>query len=153
MHQRRGAISPDQGAFLAPSETLILPHTKLHFTLALIHLTPFMTHVIPGKITISPNVLTTIVTQTALDANGVRALGARAPQIVDVKGQKAAASGVEVVIQGTTVYVALNVDVTPDANMMTLAETLQRDIARNIEHILGMQVARVDVTIGDIAFS
>ncbi len=112
-----------------------------------------MTHVIPGKITISPNVLTTIVTQTALDANGVRALGARAPQIVDVKGQKAAASGVEVVIQGNTVYVALNVDVTPDANMMTLAETLQRDIARNIEHILGMQVARVDVTIGDIAFS
>ncbi len=111
-----------------------------------------MAHAIPGKITISPNVLTTIVAQTALDTEGVRALGARAPQITDVKGQKAVAPGVEVVIEGNAVYVALNVDVTPDANMMALAETLQRDIARNIEHILGMQVARVDVTIGDIAF-
>ncbi len=142
-------------ALLVPSPTLILFYTPHDVALhAGAHpCSPFMTHVIPGKITISPNVLTTIVTQTALDANGVRALGARAPQIVDVKGQKAVASGVEVVIKDNTVYVALNVDVTPDANMMTLAETLQRDIARNIEHILGMQVARVDVTIGDIAFS
>ena len=112
-----------------------------------------MSSSLPGRITISPQVLTTIVTQTALDTEGVRALGARPPHIIDAKGRKAAGPGVEAVVAENTVYVALNVDVAPDVNVMALAAALQQEIAHNIEHILGMQVARVDVIIGDVAFS
>jgi uncharacterized alkaline shock family protein YloU len=107
---------------------------------------------LPGRITISPQVLTTIVAQTALDTEGVRALGPRPPRIAEAKGARASAPGVEAVVVDHTVYVALTVQVAPDANMMALASTLQQEIARNIEHILGMQVARVDVHIGDVAF-
>ncbi len=114
---------------------------------------PSMSSSLPGRITISPQVLTTIVAQTALDAEGVRALGARPSHITDAQGRKATGPGVEVIITDNTVYVSLCVDVAPGVNMMTLAATLQREIAHNIEHILGMQVARVDVTIGDVAFS
>ena len=107
---------------------------------------------LPGRITISPQVLTTIVAQTALDTEGVSALGPQAPRITDVKGARASAPGVEAVVADDTVYVALMIETAPDANMMTLANTLQQEIARNIEHILGMHVARVDVHIGDVAF-
>jgi uncharacterized alkaline shock family protein YloU len=112
-----------------------------------------MTDQLPGRITIAPQVLTTIVEQTALDAKGVQALGARPPHIRDAEGRRAVGSGVEAVVSDNTVFVALNVKAAPDINMLTLAETLQRDVARNIEHILGMKVARVDVHIGDVTFS
>ncbi len=108
---------------------------------------------ISGKITIAPQVLTTIVEQTALDTKGVRALGARPPHIRDAEGRRAVGSGVEAIVSDNTVFVALNVEAAPDVNMLALAEVLQRDIARNVEHILGMKVARVDVAIGDVTFS
>ncbi len=111
-----------------------------------------MSSSLPGRITISPQVLTTIVAQTALDTEGVRALGGRPPRIADAKGRRATGPGVEAVVTDDAVYVALSVDVAPGVNMMALAAALQQEIARNIEHILGMQVARVDVTIGDVAF-
>lgn len=112
-----------------------------------------MTQPISGKITIAPQVLTTIVEQTALDTKGVQALGARPPHIRDTEGRRAVSSGVEVIVRDNTVFVALTIDAAPDANMLTLAETLQHDIAHNVEHILGMKVAQVDVYIGDVIFS
>ena len=112
-----------------------------------------MTQPISGKITIAPQVLTTIVEQTTLDTKGVQALGARPPHIRDTEGRRAVGSGVEAIVSDNTVFVALSVKAAPDINILTLAETLQHDIARNVEHILGMKVARVDVYIGDVTFS
>ena len=112
-----------------------------------------MSKELSGKITIAPQVLTTIVEQTALDTTGVHALGARPPRIRDAEGRRAVGAGAEAVVQDNTVFVAVSVMAAPDINMLTLAETLQQDIARNIEHILGMKVARVDVYIGEVVFS
>ncbi len=109
-----------------------------------------MTDTVSGKITIAPQVLTTIVEQTALDTAGVLALGPRPPHIKDVEGRRVEGKGVEVVVADNTAYVVINVRAAPDFNMLALAETLQRDISGNIEHILGMSVARVDVQIGDV---
>jgi len=112
-----------------------------------------VTQSIPGKITIAPNVLTTIVEQTALDAGGVLALGPHSPRIRKVDGHRAVSTGVEAIVKDNTVVIAVSVQAAPDINMLTLAQQLQRDIAHNIEHILGMKVARVDVYIDDVAFS
>jgi uncharacterized alkaline shock family protein YloU len=112
-----------------------------------------MTRQLSGKITIAPQVLTTIVEQTALDTTGVHALGPRPPRIRDAEGRRAVGAGAEAVVQDNTVVVAVSVMADPDVNMLALAETLQRDIAGNIEHILGMKVARVDVYIGEVVFS
>ena len=112
-----------------------------------------MSQSLPGRITISPQVLTTIVAQTALDTPGVRSLGPRPSRLSDVRGRKATGPGIEALVTDeNTVFVAVNVEVAPDVNMMALAAKLQQEIAQNIQHILGMQVARVDVTIGDVAF-
>ena len=111
-----------------------------------------MSQTLSGRITIAPQVLTTIVTQTALAMEGVRGLGARPPHIAEARGRKAVAEGVEAVVVDNTVIISLIVDAAPGVNMMALAAALQQEIAHNIEHILGMQVARVDVTIGDVVF-
>jgi uncharacterized alkaline shock family protein YloU len=112
-----------------------------------------MTDQTSGKITIAPQVLTTIVEQTALDTAGVLSLGPRPPHIKDVEGRRVEGEGVEAVVTNNTAYVAISVSAVPDFNMLTLAETLQQEISGNIEHILGMEVARVDVYIGDVTVS
>ena len=106
-----------------------------------------------GKITIAPQVLTTVIEQTALDTDGVRALGSHPPHIKDVEGRRVESACAEAVVQDNTAYVAISVRAEPDMNMMALAETLQRDITGNIEHILGMKVARVDVHIDGVTFT
>ena len=112
-----------------------------------------MTQPISGKITIAPQVLTTIVEQTALDAKGVQAMGARPPHIRDTEGRRAVSAGVEAIVSDNAVFIALTIEAAPDANMLMLAGTLQHDIARNAEHIPGMKVARGDVYIGAVTFS
>jgi len=112
-----------------------------------------MTEQLSGKVTIAPQVLTTIVEQTALDTEGVQALGKHPPHIRDAEGRRAVSAGAEAIISANTVFVALSVKAAPDVNMLALAETLQRDVARNIEHILGMKVAQVDIHVGDVIFS
>jgi len=112
-----------------------------------------MTEQPSGKVTIAPQVLTTIVEQTALDTAGVQALGKHPPHLKDVEGRRAASAGAEAIISDNAVFVALSVKAAPDVNILALAETLQRDVVRNIEHILGMKVAQVDVRVGDVIFS
>lgn len=96
--------------------------------------------------------LTTIVEQTALDTDGVLTLGAHSPRLRKVDGRRAVSTGVEAIVQDNIVMIAVSVQAAPDINMLTLARQLQRDIAHNIEHILGMKVTRVDVYIDDVAF-
>lgn len=112
-----------------------------------------MTEQLSGKITVAPQVLITIVEQTALKTPGVRALGPRPPRPRHSEGHRASGAGAEATIVDNTVSVAVGVKASPAANMLHLAETLQHDIARSIEHMLGMKVAQVDVYIDDVIFS
>ncbi|NOZ73548.1 MAG: Asp23/Gls24 family envelope stress response protein [Chloroflexi bacterium] len=105
-----------------------------------------------GQVTIAPRVLTTIVRQTALQTEGVQRLAVRSPRHSRVQGKRAYAPGVEVILADGAVHAAVHVITEPDANMLTLAQTLQREIAHAIEHIVGLQVASVDVTIDDVHF-
>jgi len=105
-----------------------------------------------GRVTISPQVLTTIVRQAALSAEGVQSLAQRAPKRTRGPGRRAVAPGIEVTILDGGVHVALRVNASPDANMFQVAEALQKEVAYAIEHIIGMGVTGVDVTIDDVTF-
>lgn len=105
-----------------------------------------------GQVTIAPRVLTTIVRQTALRTEGVQRLALKSPRHSHVHGKRAHAPGVEVILADGAVHAAVHVITNPDANMLTLAQTLQNEIAHAIEHIVGLQVASVDVTIDDVHF-
>lgn len=106
----------------------------------------------PGRVTIAPQVLTTIVRQTALDTDGVLQLSTRLPRRSRTAGRRALAPGIEVIVDDGQVQASVHVVADPGANMMRLAGTLQTEIARAVEHIVGLQVAGVDVFIEDVSF-
>lgn len=106
----------------------------------------------PGRVTIAPQVLTTIVRQTALSTSGVLQLSARLPRRSRSGGRRALAPGIEVIVDDGQVQASVHVVADPSANMMRLAEALQSEIARSIEHIVGLQVAGVDVYIDNVSF-
>lgn len=106
-----------------------------------------------GRVTIAPQVLTTIVRQTALSTDGVLQLNARLPHRSWSAGRRALAPGIEVVVDDGQVRASVHVVADPAANMMRLAETLRTEVARAIEHIVGLQVASVDVHIDNVSFS
>lgn len=106
-----------------------------------------------GRVTIAPQVLITIVRQTTLDSEGVQALSTKPPRRKRVKGKRAAAPGVEVILAENGVHVAVQIIAHPDANMMRLAETLQTDIGRAIAHMVELNVADVNVYVEDVSFN
>ena len=105
-----------------------------------------------GRVTIAPQVLTTIVQQTALSSEGVQSLATRQPKRTRIQGRRAVAPGIEIIISDGQVHVAVHVYADPSANMLRLAETLQTEIAHAIEHIVGLQVSGVDVYIDDVSY-
>ncbi|MBX7233359.1 MAG: Asp23/Gls24 family envelope stress response protein [Caldilineales bacterium] len=106
----------------------------------------------PGRVTIAPQVLTTIVRQTALSTEGVLQLNSRLPHRSRAAGRRALAPGIEVIVDDGKMQASVHVVADPGANMMRLAESLQTEIARAIEHIVGLQVDGVDVYIDNVSF-
>ena len=103
-----------------------------------------------GKITIAPNVLTTIVRLTALERRGVRRLSPFSANVRGIFAGGATEEGILVTVTGEGVDVELHVVAEADVNMLQLGEDLQASITRAIEEMVGMQVATVDVHIDDV---
>ena len=103
-----------------------------------------------GKVTIAPNVLTTIVRLTALDRPGVHRLIPAPPKVQPLLTGGATAEGIFVELTEPGVAVELHVVASADVNMLKLGEDLQASITRAIEEMVGMQVASVDVHIDDV---
>lgn len=97
-----------------------------------------------GRITIAQQVLDTIAQLTTLNVPGVARLGTRA-------SLRRGGDGVRVEVDDHKVNVEVYVVVTPDANMRDVGKTIQTEIARAMQDIVGMDVATVNVHIQDVA--
>ena len=106
-----------------------------------------------GRVTIAPQVLTTIVRQTALGVDGVQSLASKPPKNSRIPGRRAVDAGIEVIVTDGQVHVVLHINADPGANMFRLAETLQKEVASAIERIVGMDVIGVDVRIDNVSFT
>ncbi len=106
-----------------------------------------------GRVTIAPQVLTTIVRQTALGVDGVQSLASKPPKKSRIPGRRAVEPGIEVIVSDGQVHVVAHINADPGANMFRLAETLQKEIASAIERIVGMDVIGVDVRIDNVSFT
>ncbi len=103
-----------------------------------------------GKVTIAPTVLTTIVRLTALEQRGVRRLMPFPPNVRGLLAGGATEDGIFVELTDAGVQVELHVTAEADVNMLKLGETLQTDITRAIEEMVGLPVASVDIHIDDV---
>lgn len=103
-----------------------------------------------GKVTIAPNVLTTIVRLTTLEQRGVRALAAFPPKVRGLLAGGAGEEGIFVEVSDEGVAVEVHVVADASANMLKLGEALQNRITRAIEEMVGMPVAAVNVFIDSV---
>jgi uncharacterized alkaline shock family protein YloU len=99
-----------------------------------------------SNVTISPDVIRTIVRNTALALPSVRGL-------VDHTGSLRTRDnfrGVEVSVTDSEVHVRLHILAAADAPLMDLGRQIQTEVAQSVEEIVGLRVAAVDVYFEDV---
>ena len=106
----------------------------------------------PGSTTIAPEVLETIARLTALNVPGV--VATTPPEGgVGRLFRRRARHGVHVSVVEEAVEVELYLILEHDTNVREVSRQVQAEVARAIEHMVGMPVRRVDVHIEDIHYN
>jgi uncharacterized alkaline shock family protein YloU len=107
-----------------------------------------------GKVTIAPNVLSTIVHQTTLEQPGVSRLVPVPPKVRGWMGPASAAEdGILVSVADQSVRVEVHIAAEAGVNLLKLGEALQDSIIRTVEEMVGMTIASVDVFIDDVVLA
>jgi uncharacterized alkaline shock family protein YloU len=108
---------------------------------------------VPGTVTIAPEVLVTIAQLTTQDVRGVHAMSTDwARDVNRFFGNTHVGDGVQVQVDGNRVAVDLYIIVEHDINMLQLGRTIQAEVIRAIEDMVGMEVKAVDVHIEDVHY-
>ena len=105
----------------------------------------------PGKTTIAPNVLLTIARLTTLNVEGVSGLS-EVPGGFNRLFRRNLQKGVRVRVEDNLVDVDLHVVMEKNINVREVSRTIQRDVARAISEMVGMEVGHINIHIEDIEF-
>ncbi len=107
----------------------------------------------PGKTTIAPEVITTIVRLTTLSVTGVCQMS-NTPTDVNqfFKRGFTTTDGVRIVVEDGVVYADLYVILNSDVNARDVSHNIQAQVARAISEMVGMEVGKVNVHIEDISY-
>jgi uncharacterized alkaline shock family protein YloU len=97
------------------------------------------------NVTISPDVIRTIVRNTVLALPNVRGL-VDSEKRFGVRGYQA----VEVQLESDVVRVALHVMAASDASLVELGKQIQTEVVAVVEEIVGTKVSKVDVAFEDV---
>jgi len=103
-----------------------------------------------GKVTVAPSVLTTIVRLTVLEQEGVHRLAPVPRPMRGLLTGGRADEGILLGIGDDGVSLELHVVAEANANMLQLGGTLQTEVTRAIEEMVGLPVKSVDVYIDDV---
>jgi uncharacterized alkaline shock family protein YloU len=106
----------------------------------------------PGKTTIAPEVLHTIARLSALRVPGVSRMGT-VPTNMNRLFKRGQSEGVEIEIQDDVVFADLYLILQNSVNIREVGRNIQRDVARAISEMVGMQVGRVNIHVEDIDYS
>ena len=106
----------------------------------------------PGKTTIAPGVLLQIARLTTLDVQGVSRM-AQVPAGVSWMGKRSQADGIRIEIDNDRVYADIYVNILQDFNVREVSRNIQKEIARAISKMVGMEVGRINVHIEDIDYT
>jgi len=106
-----------------------------------------------GTVTIHPSVLVTVARLTSLATPGVARMSDDWRLNVErMLGRPGRGSGVGLSIEDKAVTLDLYVVAESDVNLLHLGQTLQSEVSRAIEKMVGMEVAAVNVHIQDVDF-
>jgi uncharacterized alkaline shock family protein YloU len=104
-----------------------------------------------GKVTVAANVLVTIVQKTASTMPGVAWLHDRVPNVKRLLGLHTVGPGVEISVIDGQVMADVYLVARRDFDLLQVGRQLQREVARAIQDIVGMEVGEVNIHIEDVA--
>ncbi|MBI4791097.1 MAG: Asp23/Gls24 family envelope stress response protein [Chloroflexi bacterium] len=104
-----------------------------------------------GSVSVAPEVLLDVVRLTALATQGVARLSNHHPSSFSRLFTGKAAEGIRLQIEDSAVSIDLFIVAEPEAQMLQLGQTLQREISRAIHDLVGMPVKEINVRIEDVA--
>lgn len=105
-----------------------------------------------GKITIAPKVLESIARLSCLSVEGVSRM-ATSPLSIGRLLSKTIRKGVEVEVEGDTVYVNLYVILKSNGNIREVSRNIQNQVYRAITDLVDMNVGKINVHIEDIDYN
>ena len=104
-----------------------------------------------GTVRISPEVLGTIASLTALSVTGVVGMSGDLPNGMGrLLRRHVPPRGVKILIKDEAVHVDIHIIVTANANMLQTAQEVQREVTKAIDTMVGMPVREVNVYIQDV---
>lgn len=111
----------------------------------------------PGKTTIAPEVLLTIIRLTVLKVDGVYSLCPLPGSVNRLflfgrKKEPQVNEGVKMDIKDDTVYADIYVILDKDNNVRDVCRNIQREVARAISQTVGMQIGRINIHVEDFEY-
>ncbi len=110
-----------------------------------------MEEVREGKITVGPQVLLDIVRQAALYTEGVVRMASVPPRVDRIFRRLIAGDGIELEIQGSCITIDVYL-VVEAVDLMSLSHKVQKEVARTVDKLVGLEVEAVNVHIEDVAY-
>lgn len=104
-----------------------------------------------GVVRVTRQVLTTIVTNAALEIPGVVRMAQVTDQWSRLLGREVPRQGVTLTIKDNAVTMDLYIVIASNVNIVEVGSAVQEEVASAIEHMVGMQVHEVNVYIQDVA--
>lgn len=104
------------------------------------------------RVTVAPEVLLTIARLSTLRVEGVARMSMIPGGVNRLWKRTPTAEGVQILVDGHSVTVDLFIVTYADANMQEVSHAVQREVARAIRQIVGMEVRAVNVHIDNVVF-
>jgi len=104
-----------------------------------------------GKTTVAPDVLVTIVRESALSVPGVS-------RMADVSGgvnrlfKRGINNGVRIEVEDNVVVASLYLILNKDVNIREVGRNVQHQVARAIQEMIGMEVGSIEIHVEDIEY-
>jgi uncharacterized alkaline shock family protein YloU len=103
----------------------------------------------PGKTTVSPDVLLTIVRLSALSVTGVSRM-ARVPGGVNRLFKRGIGDGVRIEVKDNTVTANLYLILKQQVNIREVSRNVQHQVGRALQEMVGMEIGGIEIHIEDI---
>lgn len=105
----------------------------------------------PGKTTVAPDVLVTIAKMSALSVPGVSRM-ANVSGGVNRLFKRGVHDGVRIEVEDNVVVANLYLVLNPDVNIRDVSRNVQRQVARAIQEMIGMEIGSIDIHIEEIDY-
>lgn len=106
----------------------------------------------PGMTTIAAEVLLSIARLTTLNVAGVNQMSSVPRGMERLWRRDHIGEGVRVEVVDNTVNADLYLTLNKDVNIRQVSRNIQKDVARAISEMVGMEVGRINIHIEDIAY-